>query len=162
MSKIVIITLILVILVICSPYILRFFEKIYLHTFELGWLRGEKTKEEIVAKYIEGLKTGNIQTIEKLVPKTHEADKAIREKIEKFKEADFSEIEIYYGKEPSTFTIEIKNIRLKSGEVISDEISTERDCHQYPGIECKKWYLIIGTIKEKFRPIPSGMELERN
>lgn len=146
----------------CFLYILGFFERVDVYTFELGWLRGEKTKEEIVVKYIEGLKTENIQTIEKLVPKTHEVDKIIREKIEKFKEADFSEIEIYYGKKPSTFTVEIKNIRLKSGEVISDEISMERDCYQYPGIKCKKWYLLIGTIKEKFRPIPPGMELERN
>jgi len=163
MSKVIIITLILAImLVFCFLYILGFFERIQVYTFELGWLRGEKTKERVVEKYLEGLKTGNGQIIERLVPKTHEAVKAIQGKIEKLKGANFSEIEIYYGEEPSSLTVKIKNIRLKSGEVISDEIFIERDCHQYPGMECKKWYLLIGTVKEKFRPIPPGMELERN
>jgi len=163
MSKIVIITLALAILFFCSTYILDFFYGLYLHTFELGWLRGEKTKEEVVTKYIEGLKARNGQIIERLVPKTHEATREIREKIERFKESDFSKIEIYYGEEPSPLNVKIKNIRLKSEEITSDEIFIERDCHQYTGIiECKKWYLLIGTVKEKFRSIPSVMELERN
>jgi len=118
MSKIVIGTLILAILIICSPFILRFFEKMYCYTFELGWLRGEKTKEEVVKKYMEGLKTGNSQTIERLIPKTHEADKEIREKIEKFQGADFSKVEIYYKETPFPAQAEIKNIKLENGETL--------------------------------------------
>ncbi|MBU2579049.1 hypothetical protein KKA09_02950 [Patescibacteria group bacterium] len=163
MSKIVIITLILAILVICSPFILNFFERIHIYTFRLGWLRGEETKEKLIEKYIEGLKTGNNQIIEKLVPKSHETTKAIQEKIEKFSKANFDNIEIYYGGKPQPLEIDIKNIRLKNEEVVSDEIWIEKDCHQYPGIlECKKWYLITGTIKEKYQPIPPVIKLERD
>lgn len=129
---------------LCSTFIIDFFYGLYIHTFELGWFRGEETKEKVVAKYIEGLKTGNSQIIKRLVSKSHNADKAIQDKIEKFKEADFSEIKIYFGREPPPLDIEIKDIKLKSGEVVSDKISIEDDCHQYqyPGvIKCKKWYL---------------------
>ncbi|MDI6883486.1 MAG: hypothetical protein QMC93_03470 [Patescibacteria group bacterium] len=161
MNKIVIITLILTILVICFPYILSFSERIYLYTFELGWLRGEKTKEELVAKYLEGLRVGNSQIIERLLPKTHEASKEIREKIERFKESDFSKIKISFETDGHLDWVKIKNIRLKSGEITSDEIWIKADCHQYPGIECKKWYLVMGIAKGRFRPIPLGMELER-
>lgn len=148
MSKIVISILILAILIICSPFILKFFEKMYCYTFELGWLRGEKTKEEVVKKYIEGLKAGNSQTIGRLIPKNHEADKEIGEKIEKFQGANFSKVKIYYKEEPFPVKAEIKNIKLKNGEMTSDEIWIEQDCYQYPGtVECKKWYLIMGTVK---------------
>ncbi|PIU42527.1 MAG: hypothetical protein COS98_02495 [Parcubacteria group bacterium CG07_land_8_20_14_0_80_35_11] len=161
MSKIVIGTLILAILIICSPFILRFFEKMYCYTFELGWLRGEKTKEEVVKKYMEGLKTGNSQTIERLIPKTHEADKEIREKIEKFQGADFSKVEIYYKETPFPAQAEIKNIKLENGETASDEISITRDCSLYPAIlECKKWYLIMGTVKEGYGAVPEVPELK--
>lgn len=147
---------------LCSTYILDFFERIYLYTFELGWLRGEKTKEELVAKYIKGLKTGDIRMIERLVPKTHEASKEIQEKIEMFKESNFSKVEVNFEADGHLVLVKIKNIRFKNGEIASDEIWIGADCHQYPGTKCKKWYLVIGTIKEKFRPIPHGMELERN
>ena len=161
MSKIVIGTLILAILIICSPFILRFFEKMYCYTFELGWLRGEKTKEEVAKKYIEGLKVGNSQAIERLIPKSHGADKEIREKIEKSQGADFSKVEIYYKEEPFPVQAEIKNIKLKSGEITSDEIWIEQDCYQYPGtVECKKWYLIMGTVKEGYGPVPEIPELK--
>lgn len=155
MSKTIIITLILAILVICSPYILRIFEQIYLYTFEFGWLRGEKTKEELVVKYIEGLKTGSGQTIEKLLPKTHEIDKEIQKKIEMFQEADFSEVEISFEPTGHLTLSKIKNIRLRSGEIVSEEIFITADCQQYPGIECKKWYLMVGTEKKKSQiPFP--------
>jgi|GEM_PF-2984159 len=148
MSKIIVITLILAVLIICSPFILRFFERIYCYTLELGLLRGEKTKEEVVKKYIEGLKTDNSQIIERLIPKTHRADKEIAEKIETFQGADFSKIEIYYQETPFPVQAKIKNIKLKSGEITSDEIWVEQDCYLYPGtVECKKWYLIMGTVK---------------
>lgn len=161
MSKAVIITLLLAISVICSPYILRFFERIYLYTFELGWLRGEKTKEELVAKYIEGLKMKDIQIIERLLPKTHKAGKEIREKIEMFKEADFSKAEISFEPNGHLFLVRIKNIKLKSGEIVSDEISIQTDCQVYPGIECKKWYLVMGTTEKKSRLLPPVIELEK-
>lgn len=159
MSKAVIITLILAILVICLPYILSFFEQIYIYTFELGWFKGEKTKEELVVKYLEGLRTGNSQIIERLVPKSHEATKEIREKIEMFKESDFSKTEISFEKDGHLVWVKIENIRLKSGKIASDEIWIKADCHQYPGIECKKWYLVMGIAKGRFRPIPLGLPI---
>lgn len=147
MSRIVIITLILAILAIGSPYILKFFERIYFSTFEVGWLRGEKTKEKLVAKYVEGLKMGNSEIIERLVPKTHEANTEIRKKIEMFKNSDFSKAEINFESDGHLVRVKIKNIRLKSGEIASDEFWIQADCHKYPGIECKKWHLVIGSLK---------------
>lgn len=149
MSKIVVITLILAMVVICSPYILRFFERIYLYTFEFGWLRGKKTKEELIAKYIEGLKMKDIQMIARLLPKTYEVNKQMRERIEMFKEVDFSKVEISFEPDGHVFSVRIKNIGLKSGEIVSDEISITADCQQYPGLGCKKWYLMMGTTKKK-------------
>lgn len=159
MSKIIIITLILATLFLCSSFLFQFFDEIYFNAFDLGWSRGEKTKEEIVVKYIEGLKTENSQDIERLVPKTHQANKVIQDKIEKFKEADFSRIEIHYKEEkPSIFQVKTKNIKLKNGKIVSDEIWIERNCSLSPGIiKCKKWYLIVGKIKEKYHPIPSSL-----
>ena len=159
MSKIIIITLILATLFLCFPFLFQFFDEIYFNTFDLGWSRGEKIKEEIVVKYIEGLKTGNSQEIKRLIPRTHKADKAIQEKIEKFKGADFSRIEIHYKEEkPSIFQVKTKNIKLKNGEIISDEIWIERNCNLSPGIiKCKKWYLIMGILKEKYHPIPFSL-----
>jgi len=128
----------------------------------LGWTRGEKTKEGLVAKYIEGLETKDIKIIERLVPKTYEATEEIQEKIEMFKESDFGKAEISFEQDGHLFMAEIKNIRLKSGEVISDEIFIESDCHQYPGIiKCKKWYLIMGRVKEKHR-VPPIIELKKD
>ncbi len=160
MKKIIIIILVLVILVIYSPNIFGFFESAYIHTFNLGWLRGENTKEEVVNKYIEGLKTGNSHKIERLVPKTHKSAESIKEKIKKFKGANFYQIEIYYGNEPpQPFQVEIKNIKLKNGKIASDNIWIEEDCFQYPSVlGCEKWYLIMGTLKENYKPVPSSVK----
>lgn len=160
MSKIVIITLILAVLFLFSTYIIDFFYKLYLYTFEFGWLRGEKTKEKIAAKYVEGLKTENSQIIEKLIPKTHEATKEIQDKIEIFKESDFSEVEISFEPDGHLTRVKIKNIRLKNGEIISEEIWIQGDCQEFPGMKCKKWYLVMGTAKEKFQPDLPVIKLE--
>lgn len=161
MSKIIIITLILAILFLCFPFLFQFFDEIYINAFDLGWLRGEETKEEIVVKYIEGLKTENSKEIKRLVPRSYDADKAIQDKIEKFEEADFSQIEIFYNREekPFSFQVEIKNIKLKSGEKISDKICVQKDCRQSHIVvtKCNKSYLIMGKIKEKYNPIPSSL-----
>lgn len=152
MSKIIIIALILVILAISSPSILRFSERIYLSIFEFGWLKGEETKEKLVAKYLEGLEMGNSKIIERLVPKTYEANKEIREKLEMFKDSNFSKAEINFEEDGHLVQVKIKNIRLKSGEIASDQFWIQADCHKYPGKECKKWYLMMGKAKENINP----------
>jgi len=58
-----------------------------------------------------------------------------------FRYSDFSNAEISFKPSGHLTLVKIKNISLKSGEIIFDEIGITADCHQYPGRECKNGIL---------------------
>lgn len=123
-----------------------------------GWILepvgGANTKEMVTKQYVEGLKNNNAAIIRILIPPTHNAEEIIKTKLEQFQGANFDKIKVNYNEDFSLIRVEIKEIQLRDGNTTSDEIYVSRNCKQAPGAkECKKWYLIMGDLKEKYKPV---------
>ena len=107
-------------------------------------LHGKKTKEEVVNTYINALQSSKKKAILLLIPKTHNAEKAVQEKLQKLGGNSFQNIEIIYLSEFGHFmakvTIQGNYMTAKNkNKEFSDEIYIKK-------IKTR-WYLMLGKTK---------------